>query len=469
MKHYYYILVFLLFSFFSCGTGNLPDTPTQLDFTLSSKIYGSSLFYTPPFYASTDTLIVTTSMEWKLTIPSSGAKWISVSQDSGIGNAMIVISYQHNPSKEERNSQLYFSAKTSGGYKTAVKPSIKQQTPSGDKSEIGRDCPSDMFLIYAGNKSQGLYTNERFKQYLVTNEKTPRPFIDGYLLLNITNEAGRDFIPTGKRPGATKEDWDLQLNYFIENVIPALDQGTSDCFKTLSQLAKRKKTKVVLFIPTPVRLQQNWGDNLDFRVEKDRITAVTWYIDEAVKRFIEAGFQNTKLVGFYWACESLGIPPASCKIIADRIHNIYNLDFFWIPYYYMEKYSEVDAKLADWKNYGFDCCSYQPNYYFYLDSEDTRVITACDRAHELGMGVEFEFDWKVWDESGESATYVPRMNKYFDDFETKKVWSDDSYITYYAGTNGLEHLAASSASSGEKELYNKFMDKITSRQIKRYK
>lgn len=334
-------------------------------------------------------------------------------------------------------------------------------------SEMGADAPSDFCLIYAGNESstQGVYTADRFYKYLISMEDTPRPVMDGFLLLNITNEAGRDFIPTGKRPAATREDWLTQLTYFTGKVLPAMDIATKNCSYTLSPL--KHKTKVILFIPTPVKGQKDWGNGMDFSKESDRISACNWYIDEAVRQFRDGAFPSLKLVGFYWSCESLGFPPESCRAVADKIHS-YGLDYYWIPYYDMEIYSSVGAKLADWKKYGFDYCNYQPNYFFNPGVPQNRIINACGTSAALGMGIEFEFDWRVWEESTEAETYQPRMQKYIDDLELMNVWENSYPIAYYSGTTGFEGLAGHSGIQSERQLYLNLVEKISARQRRKY-
>jgi hypothetical protein len=139
------------------------------------------------------------------------------------------------------------------------------------------------------------------------------------------------------------------------------------------------------------------GQLFDFRVAKDRAAAVDGYTTEATKRIRSMRVSNIRLTGFYWVNE--GVTAVDTAVVARVSASLHrrNLEFVWIPAW-------GAAGAERWQALGFDQASQQPNYFFHSDVPVTRLDSAVARARAAGMGLELEFDrrmfgpnWQFWD------------------------------------------------------------------------
>ncbi len=188
---------------------------------------------------------------------------------------------------------------------------------------------------------------------------------------------------------------------------------------------------MVLTVPVPIAHQKDWGKigtrRLDFDKPDDAKRACQWYIDQAIRRFKKAGFNNLELTGIYWVAEDSGRTFESLpRQVAQYVHRK-GLQFIWIPYFKAKGYDH-------WRNIGFDIAYHQPNHFFHKELPDSRIDEACAIARDNGMAMEFECDLRALYQNKDS--YYNRMVAYLDGFERNKVF-DQSAIAYYTDSHLL--------------------------------
>jgi len=160
---------------------------------------------------------------------------------------------------------------------------------------------------------------------------------------------------------------------------------------------------IVIGCPYPMPNQSLFGKlksnkpSLNFSVtaqnlmqaSEQRLEAVNWFVDEALKQWSKTDFKNVKLLGFYWMYESLHYS----WDIDDHwvIKEFYKhckkrkTKLFWIPFY-----SSYNVRiLNDYQGFYFDCAMLQPNHIFYYDVPD--VKQAALEAKSRGAGFEMEY------------------------------------------------------------------------------
>jgi len=200
---------------------------------------------------------------------------------------------------------------------------------------------------------------------------------------------------------------------------------------------------------------ENWGEidgemlspSEDSRT--DRVRVSEWFVDEALERFADAGYENLRLVGFYWQQENGNILPKYGKMIADHIHSC-GLGFYWIPYFEAYNWNA-------WASYGFDGAWLQPNYLFTGDAATDRLRDACDLAAGAGMGVEMEID---------DTQSLQRMTEYWDVFGERGIL-EKSPVAYYVSGNGLP-MRDSHTLEDWRAFYQRVADTVAVRQKRFY-
>ncbi len=203
---------------------------------------------------------------------------------------------------------------------------------------------------------------------------------------------------------ATKRDWleGLEAQLAPKGPLDTLEKLVPELTRQIGRKPEHK-INIVFGCPYPMPNQSMWGSlkegkpSLNFSVtaqnlikaSEQRLEAVCWFIDEAMKQWDKAGFKNLNLLGFYWMYESL--------------HYSWDIDdhwvlkefykhcrrrktkLFWIPFY-----SSFNVRvLNDYQGFYFDCAMLQPNHIFYYDIPD--VKQAALEAKARGAGVEMEY------------------------------------------------------------------------------
>lgn len=315
----------------------------------------------------------------------------------------------------------------------------------------------DLVLIYdGGTHRREVWNKELFDSYVVYKDKSGEKnwLFDGFLFLEIKDGRGRGFASYYEDKAARKIEWEGLLNrYFLRSLV-SLDE-TIQSYKDQS-IPLSTKRKVVISIPEPIPNQTDWGalngKSLDFSVRDDRVNACKWYIDEVIKRFKKANFENLQLVGFYWLAEEA----TNSRTIIQELRAYCEKNgckLNWIPYFTANGNTK-------WKDIGFSKAYLQPNYFFNETVPLSRLDAACDRAYDLGMGLEIEFD----DRALSKYTFAYRLENYLDVFERRKVF-EKLDIAYYQGGSSFYKLKISDDTK-DNDLYHRLAKIIVARQKK---
>jgi hypothetical protein len=349
----------------------------------------------------------------------------------------------------------------------AIATDAKDVVPNGGETglDINKYADPDVlgaenilltYTFKTENKDAGLNTKEELLPYVGyygTDGEMKDIFFDGYLFL-----ACSTVCPSGgllhhslDKP-ANSTDWIAYFDdLFYENSnVNALQAAVSEVKKTLSKSDFKAKVYFPLYATTPT--QKNFGDidgdgvSEDFSNLEDRIKAHKWWIDMLIKRFGEGGYSDLELAGFYWYDETNYSATdkneeASMKFVEEYVHGM-NYKFFWIPYY-------LSTGFANWKDYGFDAVTMQPNYMFKDDVPESRSDDNARMTKYLGMGVEIEADSSV-------IKTKKGLEKYRKYLETGVKWGYmNSVKTYYQEAGpGIFYQAYKSTDPAIRSVYD---------------
>jgi len=330
---------------------------------------------------------------------------------------------------------------------------IADYTPPGSPAAGGI---ADLALIYQGGYNKIDWNQQHFAPYLTWTNPVTRGeewLFDGFLFLELYS--GNEFVfaslyldPYSRY--ATKAD----LQWWINNRVFVKGKGIDALDKALGAVIQRigpppRPRKVVLMVGDAPILKdlsgaliadtKYWGELngnvLDFKNVPDRVAACKWYIDQLLARWNAEAYQNLELAGFYMLSELICWYPFPIGSLTDRYaaDKILNQElgnyvrslgkrWYWIPAW--------GSSVTTWKNYGFDVAYQQPNHFFSTSVPDSRLTDACNLAKSLGMGLEMEWDVRVFTST---QTFAPRMSAYLDYFAQHGVWGGAAVAHFMDG------------------------------------
>ena len=292
----------------------------------------------------------------------------------------------------------------------AISSSAKTIVPDEKEEELGYPSPDlldgseNILLAYnykTENVSAGRTTKTEYLPYVGyynTDGELQDFFFDSYLYLpcsTVLPSGGKLF--TGQEKYSIKSDWlDYENDLFFENVnVNALEAAVEEVKTKLNQ--PDYQVNVFLSVFNPDIRCKNFGDvdgdgiTENMSILADRKKVVKWWIDRQIERYTERGFENQKLVGFYWYDESLSLSEPLYKqtilFATDYIHSL-GYKAVWIPYLNSPGFTQ-------WKAMGFDVANMQPNYMFNEDYTEEVVYSNARTTKTLGMGVEIEISGKA--------------------------------------------------------------------------
>ncbi len=311
-------------------------------------------------------------------------------------------------------------------------------TFNNSRSDKGRHSASDLLPYVAYCDSNG-----NIKDF----------FFDSYLFLPCVGNG-----PSGARihydeNNPTKAvDWIAYVeDTFYEGTnVNALETAFGQAKSALN--APDKKAGVFLSILYPGKAAgANFGSlggkSLDFTNIEDRKFAIKWIIDEQVRLYNEAGYENLDLAGFYWLEEYLagGANTAEDKLLfkyaSDYLHSL-GLKFIWIPWYQANGYKI-------WRELGFDTVCMQPNMYWMAQADKNRMSDCIKECNTYGMGVEMEMDQRALS----NAEYY---NRYLDYLEScMQTGAMESIKMYYQdGKTAVLYNACYSSDKRARSVYD---------------
>ncbi|MBO5869401.1 MAG: DUF4855 domain-containing protein, partial [Clostridia bacterium] len=323
--------------------------------------------------------------------------------------------------------EIFGTKSTAGASEPTVYP--KRNIVSGKRIEPSDDIlggAKDLCLLYIGD-DRG-YTVEDIMPYLAyidENGEIKDTMFDSFVFLFMGT------FPSGGVPygGSKQSDWDWSLKDVFQDGknIKALEEAAGTVKQKLG-LADDFKYKVTLTLYYPSLDVKDFGDiDGDGKIDslaslENRVNAVKKYIDQLEQAYNSIDFKNIELVGYYWFHETIESKHTDSKqmlnSISDYVHSK-GKDFFWIPYFSANGYSE-------WAEYGFDCAVMQPNYVFDLEAPYSNVVNCAQLTQTYGMGLEMEM-------TGAALSDIKYFKKYMQYVAggVEYGYMDDCIVMYY--------------------------------------
>lgn len=316
---------------------------------------------------------------------------------------------------------------------------------------------SDIALCYKGSPKHIEWTESEIEPYVVHTfaDGSRNWLFNGFLFLEFNDGMGNLFATNWGSNGADKKKWQwlIDRNFEPGKAVCALNSCIARQKASLGNPPFRHA--LIMALPVPFPGKTNWGKigrrKMNFKKQKDQISAMKWYIDQVMSRFAKTKLSNLDLNGFYWIDENIQASAEITKAISAYIHSK-GLKFYWIPYY-------SSRGREKWKTYGFDYAYLQPNYFFNKQVPRSRLDDACRQASGSGMGMEFEVDERVM--SGRADSFAPKMADYIDVFTTNGVFKS-SAVAYYLGTDVMVRVKRE-GNAADKSLFDRLARIIVGR------
>jgi len=205
--------------------------------------------------------------------------------------------------------------------------------------------------------------------------------------------------------------------------------------------------RVAVMIPYhPIGADTVWVGHAPFVLSEPdgRRRAVEAYIDNVAQRFAAARLHHLTFVGYYWLNEEIrAADSVLVKQTADAVHRR-RFHFLWIPYY-------TAPGASSWRAFGFDYAWLQPNYFFHPEVPVVRLDTAVSRARAWNLGIELEFNPKMFDQ----WQFADRLEPYLTVLEGAPDLRAKS-VAIYEGVGGLIRLARSN-DAWHRALYDRLV------------
>ena len=314
--------------------------------------------------------------------------------------------------------------------------------------------PSTWVLVYAGGPTRPSYSVSDFVHLIASIDRSGKPagwLSTGTIFLEAFAPSGRVFATWIGGQFADGNDWSAYLHMLFDPT-GALRRLNSAVALVSGQAGSlREKFPVVIMIPYPdtsvSELDVPWGKYSLASID-GRLQAADAYITEVVSRFRQNEYANLRLTGFYWLKESIwGDDIRLTSDVAKRIHQL-GLRFFWIPFY------ASGPNVVLWARIGFDQAWLQPNYFFNLGVSALRLDSAVSRARSLGMGLEVEFNGRLF--SGQE--YFNRLDPYLTALERASDLRQKSVVIFEGG--GALIRLSSSTDSVYRALYSRLVETL---------
>ena len=332
-----------------------------------------------------------------------------------------------------------------GMFLSRATASLAGQTPKTSAGPARRSV-----LVYTGGPGRPGYSIDDFVHtvsFVDTAGRANAWLCDGAIFLEYHAPSGRYMMPwtEGYLP-STGDDWVTYLDsvFAVTGPVARLDSAVGTVTSTVGGIASPFSLTVMIPYPDPRSDTLRFGGRLyHFRVDRDRATAVDSYVSEVKSRIGGLHLRYLTFTGMYWLRE--GIPStdsALVTLVSASLHR-QSLQFVWIPAW-------GAAGAEKWRLFGFDQAAQQANYFFHWDVPVTRLDSALASARAAQMGLEIEFDRRMF---GPNWEYWDRLEPYLSavasapDFRAKP-------IVIYDGAGALMQLARS-RDAWERALYER--------------
>lgn len=290
-------------------------------------------------------------------------------------------------------------------------------------------------IAYAGDSGRMPYSVANLTNLIAVLDTAGRPegwLCDGAILVVIRSPSGRNYATWLGEPYATGADWEGYLDTLFDQggVVSRLDSAVKQVTRRVGAPPHPFQVSVVALYPEPKAGSIRFlGGLYDLSTVDGRIAAASAYVDSAVRRFSSEAPHEVVLDGFYWLHESVhGDEERVVAGVADRIHAV-GKRFFWIPFF-------SAWGVNRWKRMGFDEAWLQPNYFFHPELRASRIDSAVDIASRNGMGIELEFDGRLFTRAPD---FGDRLMPYLDALRRTPAVRDRS-VVIFEGSGALPRL-----------------------------
>ena len=319
----------------------------------------------------------------------------------------------------------------------------------------GQARPARWVLVYAGSRgaSRPPYTSDELTRLVAVVDTAGRPtrwLCTGAIFAHLYAASGRMFTTWGGGAPANGEDWSVYLDSLFAPgaAFSRLDSAIGVVETTVGPLVGAFPAAIM--IPYPDRsigLLRFNGVEFDLKTDVGRAAAASAYITEALRRSSRTALRRVRFDGFYWLNET--IPPGDTALVTRVARAVHAAGrrLLWIPYY-------TAQGTEGWRTLGIDEAWLQPNYFFHREVATVRLDSAADRAVRLGMGLELEFDGRLYAD----PRFGDRLEPYLAALATHPDLQDRS-IAVYEGGGALIRLSASHAAA-DRERYRRLAEAL---------
>ncbi len=270
-------------------------------------------------------------------------------------------------------------------------------------------APTRWILVYAGGPGRPAYSVDDYVHLVSVTDTLQRPtswLATGVIYLEIWASSGHAFFPDYSRQWADGHDWSVYLDTLFAPgaQLDRLDSAVSVVAARAGPLGH--PFPVAVMIPYPdTRLDSIRFGAQTYRLggpsPAGRVGLARAWVDSVEARFQARHYHGIALHGMYWEQEQAAAPDREViPQVATAVHQA-GLSLLWIPYYHAVGY---DA----WRRLGFDEAWYQPNFFFHPEIHPARLDSAMRAADSLAMGIEIEFDPRLFT----NPAYADRLEPY---------------------------------------------------------
>ena len=260
---------------------------------------------------------------------------------------------------------------------------------------VSQARPDRWILVYKGGSQSPAYSVNDLLHLVsaVDTSGQPRSWLcTGAVLLALRATSGRNYYPLPDGAPADGDDWTKYLDSLFARGGPLVHLDSAVALIDAAVGTPGRRLAVAIMIPYPHPRSDSLRFNgQSYRLSSDlgRGAAVTAYVHEVERRFNGLKAPHLSFQAFYWLNEGVtAVDTALVPKVSSEVHRL-GARFLWIP-------SFGAAGAARWRVLGFDQAWLQPNYFFHPDVPVTRLDTTVAIARASGMGLEIEFDRRMF-------------------------------------------------------------------------
>lgn len=291
------------------------------------------------------------------------------------------------------------------------------------------EVPARWVLVYSGGPQRPAYTVDDLRHLLSvvdTNDRSIGPLCDAVILTEFVAVSGRYYMPWVNGEPSLGVDWELYLDSLTAQagILTRLDAA--------ARAAGLNTVSIAVMVPYPDTTRTAFryqGGEYDLSEGAQRVAVLDRYLRDVVERVTARRLTHLALYGFYWLNEA--VPPVDSSLVANvtKAAHAMGYRFLWIPSY-------GAAGAANWRSFEFDEAWQQPNYFFHPEVGFARMDSAVARARAAGMGVELEFDKRLFSDT----LFRHRLEPYLDALERAPDLRNRS-VAIYEGAGALIELS----------------------------